>query len=400
SGTIGANNGWVVSPNAFTVGPHRFDRAGAVTVGGVLYPTSHPSKSLAIDNGNDFSTVEMMLPGGHRVLTIAGYITFGPPQVPQSLSKLWDYVGIWGKVTGGYAVLQLNNGLGGIYALNVESSDGGTHHSAKIIITPGATYWCVLRADYVSGTARLNVYDATQLTLVGSVTTTMIKAEDINKVSFGNGENGVAAGVTSYFENMVLDYQGVFPLGPDGDPHSSVSLGSSAATNVNVLSSSTLTALSPAHPTGSVAVTVTNPDGQSGSVPDGFTYVQAPAPTLLNVAPTSGSATGGTTLTLTGADFAPGATVTVGGLAATAVSVVSATAITALTPPHAVGAVDVTVMNADGQSATLPNSFSYLPSPGPTLTSVAPTTGPIAGGTVLTLTGTNFAPRATVTLGG
>src|SRR5262249_53920685 len=211
------DDGWTVDPNAFTVGAHRIDRAGAVTVDGVVYPTSHPSKSLALNHASSFSVVDVLIPSGHRAVTVAGYITFGAPQVDSS-SELFDYVVIWGEVTGGYAALQLNNGGGGVYALNIEASKSGTHHSPNIVITPGATYWCVLKADYVGGTAYLNVYD-TQQTLVGAVTTTMTTGEDVNEISIGNGEFGTASGATSYFENMVIDYtQAVFPLGPGGNP--------------------------------------------------------------------------------------------------------------------------------------------------------------------------------------
>ena len=100
------SDGWTVDPNAFTVGAHQIDRAGVVTVDGVMYPTSHPSKSLALNHAYNFSMVSVGIPAGHRAVTVAGYITFGVPQVDSS-SRLFDYVGIWGGVTGGYTVLQL-----------------------------------------------------------------------------------------------------------------------------------------------------------------------------------------------------------------------------------------------------------------------------------------------------
>src|SRR5262249_53990962 len=57
--------------------------------------------------------------------------------------------------------------------------------------------------------------------------------------------------------------------------------------------------------------------------------------------------------------------------------------------------------NADGQSASLVNAFTYnAPAPPPTLSAVSPTSGPTAGGTLVTLTGTNFQAGATVTIGG
>ena len=76
--------------------------------------------------------------------------------------------------------------------------------------------------------------------------------------------------------------------------------------------------------------------------------------------------------------------------------VVSATQITATTPAHAAGAVTVTV-TVNGQSGSLTNGFTY--NAPPTVSSVSPNNGPVAGGTAVTITGTNFAAGATVTFG-
>ncbi len=125
----------------------------------------------------------------------------------------------------------------------------------------------------------------------------------------------------------------------------------------------------------------------------------APAPILETVSPTSGPTTGGTAVTLIGQDFASGARVAFGGAAATSVVVVSAMQITANTPPHAQGSVNVVVTNPDGQSATLANGFTFVTS-APIVTSVSPTTGRTTGGTPVTLMGQNFVSGATVTFGG
>ena len=125
------------------------------------------------------------------------------------------------------------------------------------------------------------------------------------------------------------------------------------------------------------------------------------APTLTSVSPTSGPTAGGTTITLTGTNFVSGATVRVGGTAATNVTFVSATQLTARTPAGTAGARDVQVTNPNGQSATRTGGFTYTaPATAPTLTSVSPTSGPTAGGTTITLTGTNFVSGATVRVGG
>jgi hypothetical protein len=63
-------------------------------------------------------------------------------------------------------------------------------------------------------------------------------------------------------------------------------------------------------------------------------------------------------VTITGTGFQSGATVTFGGTAATNVTVVSSTSITATTPAHAAGAVNVVVSDSGG-SGTLTNGFTY-----------------------------------------
>ncbi len=174
-----------------------------------------------------------------------------------------------------------------------------------------------------------------------------------------------------------------------------VTFGSTAATNVAVVNSTTITATTPAGSAGAVTVTVTNPGGQSGSLASAFTYI-AP-PTVSSVSPNSGPAAGGTAVTITGTNFATGATVTFGGTAATNVVVVNSTTITATTPAGSAGAVTVTVTNSNGLSGSLASGFTYIVPP--TVSSVSPNSGSTAGGTAVTITGTNFVAGATVTFG-
>lgn len=80
---------------------------------------------------------------------------------------------------------------------------------------------------------------------------------------------------------------------------------------------------------------------------------------LSSVSPTSGLTTGGTKLTIAGTGFQSGATVSLGGIAATSVTVVGSTSITAVAPAHAAGTVNLTVTNPNGQSATLVNAYTF-----------------------------------------
>ncbi|HEV2116610.1 MAG TPA: IPT/TIG domain-containing protein, partial [Terriglobales bacterium] len=86
------------------------------------------------------------------------------------------------------------------------------------------------------------------------------------------------------------------------------------------------------------------------------------APTVSSVSPNSGPSTGGTAVTISGTNFAAGAVVTFGGTPATNVTVVSGTSITATTPAHAAGTVNVVVTNSDSQSGTLTSGFTYTSS--------------------------------------
>jgi len=89
-----------------------------------------------------------------------------------------------------------------------------------------------------------------------------------------------------------------------------------------------------------------------------------PAPTVSAISPNTGTANGGTAVTVTGKGFQSGAAVTIGGTAATSVTVVSSTSITAKTPAHAAGAADVVVKNTDNQAGSLSGGYTYTSSTG------------------------------------
>lgn len=131
------------------------------------------------------------------------------------------------------------------------------------------------------------------------------------------------------------------------------------------------------------------------------TVVVSPPPTVATVSPSSGLSAGGTSVTVTGTGFETVGTTTVtfGGSAATGVSVVNSTTITCTTPVHAPGMVDVTVINPDLGTGTLPAGYDYLPSPAPVVTGVTPPSGPSAGGTAVTISGSNFQSGAAVAFG-
>ena len=189
-----------------------------------------------------------------------------------------------------------------------------------------------------------------------------------------------------------------------------VSLGGTAATGVTVVNATSITANTPAHAAGAVAVMVTNADSQSATMNSAYTYVAPPppppipAPTVTSISPTSGSTNGGNTVTITGTGFLSGATVKLGGTSSAAVVLVGSTTIAAIAPAHTAGAVSVVVTNTDNKTGTKSAAYTYTapttPNPAPTVASITPNSGVTTGGTAVIISGTGFLAGAMVKLGG
>jgi alpha-tubulin suppressor-like RCC1 family protein len=167
--------------------------------------------------------------------------------------------------------------------------------------------------------------------------------------------------------------------------------GVEAAVPFTVNSSTSITAIAPQEGSGTVDVTVTTGGGTSETGPaDQFSYVQtAPEPVIKRLSPKTAPAAGGTPVTITGSNFSEAAAVEFGNKKAN-FTVNSPTSITAIAPAAEPGLERVTVMTVNGRS---PNKqpadhFHYQ---APTITSISPDSGPMAGGTEVTITGTGFA---------
>jgi hypothetical protein len=112
------------------------------------------------------------------------------------------------------------------------------------------------------------------------------------------------------------------------------------------------------------------------------------AANLLSIASSTGKASGGDLVTITGSGFVPGSTsVSIGGVPATNVLVNSATSLTATTGAHDASSTPVDlVVTVNGLSTTFYSAFTYVPG----ISSVTSGSGPTAGGTTLTITGYGF----------
>jgi hypothetical protein len=252
------------------------------------------------------------------------------------------------------------------------------------------------------GGAEVGTYDVYVRTGAGSsagnskAAFTYVGAPTVTSVSPGVGPKSGGTKITITGTNFLSGASVAIGQGLSGPPV--------AATEVDVVSLTEITALTGAAKVGTYDVYVTTAVGTSaGNSKAAFTYVGAP--TVSSVSPGVGPKSGGTKITITGTNFLSGASVAIGqGLsgppvAATDVDVVSLTEITAITGGGAkVGTYDVYVTTAAGTAGgNSKTRFTYAAAP--TVTSVSPNAGPKAGGTEITIMGTNFLPGATVAIG-
>ena len=171
-------------------------------------------------------------------------------------------------------------------------------------------------------------------------------------------------------------------------------------THFEVLSDGQVRAVVPSQWAGTFDIHVTTPFGTSAaSGATGFTYAAMSAPKVTGVSPNSGYADGGGTVTVTGSGFYSVNYVAFGDVQAT-ITKVTPTAITVVAPGHNPGSVTVRIVGSYGSTdATGAAKYTYLAPLAPQVSSVSSATGGVAGGTRVTIRGTNLTGALAVTFG-
>ncbi|MEU8571242.1 IPT/TIG domain-containing protein [Streptomyces pathocidini] len=162
----------------------------------------------------------------------------------------------------------------------------------------------------------------------------------------------------------------------------------SAAITGNTATTVTVTAPSG---NGAVPVTVTTAGGPTSPV--NYTYIAQPIKTSLS--DTSGPLTGATT-TISGANLTTASSVTFGSVGSVTPTVVSDSTLNVTAPTAATaGTVPVSLTTSGGTTNGL--FFTFLAAP--VTSGISPATGPEAGGTASTVTGTGLTETTNVTYG-
>lgn len=275
----------------------------------------------------------------------------------------------------------------------VAPSVGSTAGGISVTIT-GTNFTGATAVDFGNKPAQFTVVSATDITAVspsasaGHVDVTVVTSTGHSAVGTADqftyvqpGGPGVSsmtptAGSTAGGTVVTLD-------GINLGAATAVNFGAQAAASFTIVSGSELKATTPAEAAGQVVVTVVTPKGDA-SPSSQFTF--SPAPTITSITPSSGGTGGGTTVSITGTGL--GSTIEVDfGPKAASFAVVSASELHATTPPGTTGPVPVTIVTPGGHASS-PVEFTYTS--GPSINAMTPTSGPAAGGTTVTLQGSDL----------
>ncbi|OGE48070.1 hypothetical protein PENARI_c033G06413 [Penicillium arizonense] len=382
SGTIPYTYNGVAAPVANSVSPDTGPTAGGNTVvisgTGFTYASAvrfglTPATSFTVVSSTVINAV--VPPGGGAVnvfVTGPGGTSTGGPTYTYATDPAPTITGLTpaasGPVSGGNTVTIAGSNLNGATAVTF----AGIAASSFTILSP--TQITAVTPAGTAGTASVLV-----TTPAGTSTGfdyTYIAAPAPTAVV---SSEGVAAG-----GNIVTI------TGTNLDGTTGVKFGTTTA-SFTVASDTEVDVVTPAHVVGMVPVSITTPGGTNNSL--SFSFV--PSPVIGSVTPASGPIGGDTVVTITGAGLINTLDVFFGTTAATAFTVISDNTVTATSPA---GAAGTTALTVDTASATSNGAiFQYVDAP--TLTSLSPTGGAIAGGNNVTLTGTGFLAATDVFFG-
>jgi hypothetical protein len=367
-----------ITGTGFQASSHVFFGNVAATISGTPTSTTITAITPALPVG--LADVKVVNPDNQQSVLVGGFAALtGSPLPPPAVTSVSP---AGGSAAGGVVVTITGTG----FQAGTKVFFGGI---ATTISTQTATAITVITPALPVGPADIKIVnpDGQQVILTGGYTSQTPPPPLISSVSPHNGPvPGTIITIT----------------GTGFQPTSQVFVHNTLATLTGTQTATTLTVVAPNIPLGVADVKVVNPDGKTSTLVGGF-IAQAAPPTITSVSPSSGPATGGTLITITGTGFQSGSHVVIDGAAALPGGTPTSTKLLILVPPLAVGPADVKVINPDGQFAVLAGGFVALPvttAPPPVIASINPSSGPAAGGTVITITGTGFQATSQVTIGG
>jgi hypothetical protein len=156
----------------------------------------------------------------------------------------------------------------------------------------------------------------------------------------------------------------------------------------------------PSEATGTVDVTIENPDGKRAVLKDAFTYQPVPAPPkIIDVFPREVTTLGKVTVRVHGDNFTDDVRVMVGEVTSVR-KVVSAKLIDVEIPPRVAPGPVALAISLEGVTIREEDALTYVSPAAPVITHLEPRTGPTGGGTRVVIEGEGFPPNAAVLFDG
>jgi hypothetical protein len=373
--SVSPNTGAVAGGNSIVIVGTNFTNATAVKIGATNVT------SYTVDSSTQITAVT---PAGS--VGSAQTITIETPQGNVTSGAVYSYLN-----TPTFLFVSPTSGnVSGGDSITINGSDF-TNATAVKIGTTNVTSYVVVNASTITAVTPAGLYGANETITIetpqGNVTSSLPEFTYYNTPTI----SGVSPASGNY-----LGGDTIILTGTDFTNATAVLVGATNVTTYVVDSNTQITFVTPIGTYGNVeTITVQTPQGNVTSGSGIFTYLDTP--TIVSVAPTSGSPSGGTTIVITGTDFSNATAVKIDVTNVTSYTVDSNTQITAVTPAGTGSNLTITVETPQGNT-TSGGLYTYVS--GPTITTVSPTSGFTTGGTVLTIIGTGFSLGDTITVDG
>lgn len=368
---------------SITITGSNFSGASAVSFGGTAassFTVNSSTSITAIAPAHVSGQVDVQVTTAYGTSSTSSndLLTFTTPVLPPTVTGLSASSG---STSGGNSITIMGSNFTGITGVVFGSTPATSYvvnssNSITAVVPAGTAGAIDVKVSNMAGTSGMSAADKyTYQSVVPSVSSLSVTS-------------GPTAGGTT-----------VTITGSNFAAITAVKFGTIAATSFTVISSTSITAVSPAEPTGTVDVTVQSTSGTSTTtIADQFTFTN-PAPSISGLSTSSGPTSGGTTITISGSQLSSVTGVLFGSVPAASYSINSNGTITAVSPAEAAGTVDVQVTSSNGTSArTSLDQFTFT-SPAPAVSGLSTTSGPTAGGTSVTISGSHFTGASSVLFG-
>lgn len=215
NGTNGSGGSWTSASNRFRVDLNEKQTAYPTDVSGAWYDDSGGTRSLRYDHNTTNQSMSIYdLTTDSNNISAGAFINFADMAYGGIDYSLHDLMLFWGDPTINACVAQLYS-YSTQLQIQAHSYDTtyGTQYAPRFDVDHHKWYWVALNKN--GANCNMEVYDPDDWSLVGDGSLTVATA-DIGYVYIGDDPHGESVADYSYFDNLMVDFSGTWPLLPTG----------------------------------------------------------------------------------------------------------------------------------------------------------------------------------------